>query len=256
MKRWIQYSYLSLVYLFLYFPIGILIVYSFNQSTYSMLWHQFTWQWYRTLLSDTNLAIVTLHSLEIGILTATLATLLGTTVATYFYYFRFVGRNFLQSLMFILIVFPDIVMAISMLIFFSLLKINLGFYTLLLAHIMLCVPFTIVTIYGRLVNFDVNLIEAARDLGASDLTIIKSIVIPLLWSAILSAWLLSFTLSLDDVVISFFVTGPDFQTLPLYIYSLVRLGLNPELNALCSVVFILTLGLVLLSHQLSVKKKI
>jgi spermidine/putrescine transport system permease protein len=133
-------------------------------------------------------------------------------------------------------------------------KISLGFFTLLFAHITFCIPFVAVTVYSRITGLDKNIFEAARDLGAKDFTIFLRIIIPLLWPAIIAGWLLSFTLSLDDVIISYFVTGPDFQILPLQIFSMVRLGVTPEVNALCSVMFTVTLFIVIIS-QLMLRKK-
>lgn len=253
MNRLAKFSYLAAVYLFFYFPIAVLIIYSFNNSAYSLLWHGFTWDWYRQLAHDTNLAIVAIHSLVIGVLAATLATLMGTLAAFCLYRYQFYGKKLLHALMFVLIVSPDIVMGISLLILFSTLKVQLGFWTLLLSHITFCIPFVTVTVYSRITGLDRNIFEAARDLGADDFVTFKRVIVPLLWPAILAGWLLSFTLSLDDVIISFFVTGPDFQILPLQIYSMVRLGMKPELNALCSVMFGLTLLIVVIS-QLALKK--
>ena len=246
--------YTFLIYFFFYIPIIILMVYSFNNSAFSLVWHGFTWQWYAQLWNDADLQVVTLHSLVIGVLAATIATALGCMAAVSLYRYKFYGKKLLHGLIFILIVSPDIVMGISLLILFSALKIPLGFWTLLLAHITLCLPFVAVTIYSRLVGFDRNIFEAAKDLGAKDLVIFLKIIVPLLAPAILAAWLLSFTLSLDDVMISYFVTGPDFNILPLQIYSLVRLGVTPEINALCSVLFVFTLVIVPIS-QLALQRK-
>ncbi len=254
MNKITKISYLAVVYLFFYFPIAVLIVYSFNNAQYSMLWHGFTLAWYQQLIADTDLQVVAIHSLVIGILAATLATAIGTVAAVCLYRYRFSGKKLLHSLLFILIVSPDIVMGISLLILFSTLKITLGFWTLLLSHITFCMPFVAVTVYSRMTGLDKNIFEAAKDLGAADFTVFLRIIVPLLWPAILAGWLLSFTLSLDDVIISYFVTGPAFQILPLQIYSLVRLGVSPELNALCSVMFGLTLLIVLIS-QLMLRKK-
>jgi spermidine/putrescine transport system permease protein len=254
MNRLAKFSYLAAIYCFFYFPIIILIVYSFNDSTYSSLWHGFTLDWYKQLGEDTDLATVALHSLEVSVLAATLATFIGTLAATCLYRYSFFGKKLLHGLMFVLIVSPDIVMGISLLILFFLINMQLGFWSLLLSHITFCIPFVAVTVYGRLTGLDRNIFEAARDLGASDFVSFRRIIVPMLWPAILAGWLLSFTLSLDDVIISFFVTGPDFQILPLYIYSLVRIGLKPELNALCSVMFIITLCIVII-FQLVLRKK-
>lgn len=254
MNRITSSAYLAAVYLFFYFPIAVLVVYSFNNSTYSLLWHGFTLDWYKQLVADSDLLVVAGHSLLIGFLAATIASFIGTLAAVCLFRYQFYGKQLLHGLMFVLIVSPDIVMGISLLILFSTLKTPLGFWTLLLSHITFCIPFVAVTVYSRITGFDKNIFEAARDLGADDFTIFRRVIIPMLWPAILAGWLLAFTLSLDDVVISYFVTGPDFQILPLQIYSMVRFGMKPELNALCSVLFGLTLMIVIIS-QLALKKK-
>ncbi len=242
------------IYLFFYIPIIILVIYSFNNSAFSLVWHGFTGQWYAQLWRDADLQIVTMHSLIIGILASSIATLLGTLAAVSLYRYKFFGKKLLHSLIFILIVSPDIVLAISLLILFSALKVSLGFSTLLLAHVTFCLPFVTVTVLGRLVGFDKNIFEAAKDLGAKDSTIFFKIIVPLLAPAILAGWLLSFSLSLDDVIISYFVTGPNFNILPLQIYSMVRLGVKPEINALCTVLFAITLLFVVIS-QFALRKK-
>lgn len=246
--------YLGLIYAFFYLPIVILIVYSFNNAQYSLLWHGFTLDWYSELFTDTDLWIATWHSFFLGLMAATLATIIGLLAAVSLYRYRFFGRNFLNALVFILILSPEIVTGSSLLILFALLQIQSGFISLLLAHISFCIPFVIVTTYSRLVSFDKNIFEAAKDLGARDWLIFKRIILPLLWPALFASWLLSFTLSLDDVIISYFVAGPEFEILPLRIYSMVRSGIKPEINALCSVLFCITLVLIVLS-QLALKKK-
>ncbi len=253
MNKVTKISYCAFIYAFLYIPIIILVIYSFNNAEYSLVWHGFTLEWYRHLWQDNDLQLVTMHSLAVGVLAASTATLLGTIAAVSLYRYQFFGKKILHSLLFILIVSPDIVMAISLLILFSALKINLGFWTLLLSHITFCLPFVAVTVYGRLIGFDKNIFEAARDLGAHDFTIFRKIIVPLLWPAIIAGWLLSFTLSLDDVIISFFVTGPEYNILPLQIFSMVRLGVKPEINALCTVLFVITLFIVCVS-QLALSK--
>lgn len=246
--------YLSVIYLFLYIPIIVLIVYSFNDTQYSLLWHGFTWRWYNELFSNLDLWIATWHSFFLGIAAASLATTIGALAAVSLYRYRFPGRHFLNGLVLILILSPEIVSGAALLILFTLFKMQLGFLTLLLAHISFCLPFVIVTIYSRLITLDKYLFEAAKDLGASDAQIFFRILVPLLWPALFAAWLLSFTLSLDDVIISYFVAGPEFQILPLQIYAMVRSGVKPIINALCSVLFIITLTFAVLS-QLILKKK-
>jgi spermidine/putrescine transport system permease protein len=185
---------------------------------------------------------------------ATIAVGIGGLTAINLYRYDFFGRKLLSSLILILILSPDIVMGISLLLLFSFIKLKLGFWSLLLAHITFCIPFVVVTVYSRIVSLDENIFEAAKDLGANDLTILYRIVLPLLWPALAAGWLLSFTLSLDDVLISYFVAGPDYQILPLAIYSMVHMGIKPEVNALCSVMFALTLLLVVMTQFLLKKK--
>lgn len=247
-------SYLTSIYLFFYIPIIVLITYSFNDAQYSLLWHGVSLRWYQELFADTDLWLAALHSLALGVTAATAAMCLGGLAAINLYRYNFFGRKFLSSLIFILILSPDIVMGIALLILFSFIKIKLGFWSLLLAHITFCIPFVVVTVYSRIISLDENIFEAAKDLGANDLTILSRIVLPLLWPALIAGWLLSFTLSIDDVLISYFVAGPDFQILPLAIYSMVHLGVTPEINALCSVLFALTLLLVVVSQFLLRKK--
>ncbi|HEU5280959.1 MAG TPA: spermidine/putrescine ABC transporter permease PotC [Gammaproteobacteria bacterium] len=254
MRKFTNASYLSFIYLFFYAPILMLMVYSFNNTQYSLVWHGFTWQWYQELFNDSDLWIATWHSFFLGITAATTATVVGMLASVCLYRYQFIGRNLVQSLIFILILTPEIVTGASLLILFTLMQLPMGFTTLLLSHISFCIPFVIVTCYSRLLSFDKNIFEAAKDLGATDVTILRRIIVPLLWPALLAGWLLSFTLSLDDVIISYFVAGPEYEILPLRIYSMVRSGVKPEINALCSVLFCVTLLLVVLS-QLSLNKK-
>ena len=247
-------AYLTLIYLFFYLPILVLIIYSFNDAQYSLVWQGFTWRWYSELFSDSDLWMATWHSFMLGVTCVTIATGIGMLAAVSLYRYRFAGRNLLNGLVFILILSPEIVMGAALLILFSFLQMPLGFFSLLLAHVSFCIPFVIVTTYSRLISFDKNIFEAAKDLGASDWVIFSRIILPLLWPALFASWLLSFTLSLDDVIISYFVAGHEFQILPLQIYSMVRSGVKPEINALCTVLFAVTLTLVVLS-QLALKKK-
>jgi spermidine/putrescine transport system permease protein len=246
--------YLSLVYLFLYLPILVVIIYSFNDAKHSLVWHGFTFNWYRQLAQDHSIWVVAWHSLIIGILAATIGSFLGTLAATSLYRYKFLGKRLLYGLIFILIVSPDIVMAISLLMLYSTLKLPLGFWSLLLAHITLCMPFITIIVYSRITSLNKYIFEAAKDLGANDAIIFFRILIPLLWPGILAGWLIGFTLSLDDVIISYFVTGPSFQILPLKIYSMVRMGVKPEINALSTILLLITL-LFVLGSQLILRKK-
>jgi spermidine/putrescine transport system permease protein len=246
--------YLSMVYALLYIPIIVLIIFSFNTAKYSMVWRGFSLQWYDVLFQDTEIWRAVSHSIILGLTASMGATLLGALAAVSLFRFKFQGKNLLQGLIFILIVIPDIVMGISLLILFTRTNIPLGFLSLSLAHITFCLPFVVVTIYGRISHLDKNIFEAAIDLGANEWTILSKITLPLLLPAIIAAFLLSFTLSFDDVVISYFVSGPAFEILPLKIFSMARIGVKPELNALCAVVFILTISFVMISQRLLRKK--
>ena len=150
---------------------------------------------------------------------------------------------------------PDIVMAVSMLVLFMIIGVKLGFLSLLIAHITFCLPYVVITVSSRLSDFDGKMLEAAKDLGASEVTILRKIILPLALPSIISGWLLSFTISLDDVVVSSFVTSPSYEVLPLKIFSLVKTGVTPEVNALATIMIVFSLTLVVLS-QLVVRKKV
>ncbi|MDD2814749.1 MAG: spermidine/putrescine ABC transporter permease PotC [Thiotrichaceae bacterium] len=255
LKRLSKISYMSLIYGFLYFPILILIIYSFNDSKYSFAWKGFTLNWYHQLFDNQELLEVALNSLMVAVVSASVATLIGTLTAVALYRYHFFGKKVLYGLIYILIMSPEIVMGISLLILFIALSMPLGFWTLLLSHITFCIPFVVITVFGRLSGFNKAIIEAAKDLGASEFATFRLVVLPMLMPAVIAGWLLSFTLSMDDVIISFFVTGPNFQLLPLKIYSMVKLGVKPEINALSTIMFIITLIIVIIAQSLLREKK-
>jgi spermidine/putrescine transport system permease protein len=246
--------YLTTIYLFFYIPIITLIIYSFNRAQYSLLWHGFSLRWYQELLTDTDLWIAAGNTIILGISASTIAVFLGMLIAINLIRYHFFGRQLLYALIFIMILSPDIVMGIALLILFTFGKIKLGYVSLLLAHITFCVPYVVVIVYSRMASFDEYIFEAAKDLGAKDTIILKQIILPLLWPALIAGWLLSFSMSIDDVIISYFVAGPDFEILPLKIYSMVRLGVKPEINALCAIMFAITLILVFTSQFILRKK--
>jgi spermidine/putrescine transport system permease protein len=236
-------------YGFLYIPLIVLMIGSFRDPHL----HTWTLSFYGSLSQDPVLLGVTGNSLLVGVFAAIMATILGTMAAFIIFRYRFMGRKLLNGTILSLIILPDLVLGISLLLAFHLLGIPLGFSTLAIGHICLCLPFVAITINSRLVDMDFKLFEAARDLGATEWIIFWDIIFPQIIPALIGAFLMSFTLSMDDVVISFFLTGPDFQVLPLYIYSLVRLGISPEINALCTIIFVASLILIALS-QLSFRK--
>lgn len=255
MGRSIRFSFMALVYSFLYLPIIVLIANSFNANKFGMKWGGFTTKWYEALVNNDSLMQAAWHSLNIAIFSATAATIIGSLTAVALFRYRFRGKGAVNTMLFIVMMSPDIVMAISLLALFLVMGVQLGFFTLLVAHITFCLPFVVVTVYSRLNGFDVKMLEAAKDLGASEWTILKQIILPLAKPAVAAGWLLSFTLSLDDVIISSFVTGPTYEILPLKIYSMVKVGISPEVNALATVMLIVSLTLVV-SSQLLAREKI
>lgn len=255
MKNILKQLYVGLVYLFLYAPLLILIVYSFNSSKYAIGWQGFSLEWYRKLLSNQLILDAAINSILIAVLSSLAATVLGTLAAVSFYRYRFAGRKALYTMVYSVMMSPDIVMGISLLMFFMFIGLKVGFLTLLLSHITFCLPFVVVTVYARISGFDPNIIDAAKDLGASEFETFKHVILPMIMPSVLAGWLLSFTLSLDDVIVSFFVTGPSFEILPLKIYSMVRLGVKPEINALSTILFVFTLVTVTISQFLIKEKK-
>ncbi|WP_036832282.1 spermidine/putrescine ABC transporter permease PotC [Photobacterium sanctipauli] len=254
MGRVFKFSFMTVVYAFLYTPIIILIVNSFNASKFGMKWGGFTTKWYHQLVNNDSLMQAAWHSLNIAVFSATAAAIIGSLTAVALFRYQFRGKNFVNGMLFVVMMSPDIVMAISLLALFILVGAELGFLSLLLSHITFCLPFVVVTVYSRLKGFDVKMLEAARDLGASEWVILKQIILPLAKPAVAAGWLLSFTLSLDDVIVSSFVTGPSYEILPLKIYSMVKVGISPEVNALATIMLIVSLVLVVCSQLLAREK--
>ncbi|MGO3685457.1 MAG: spermidine/putrescine ABC transporter permease PotC [Proteus vulgaris] len=248
MGRLLRGGFMSIIYAYLYIPIIILIVNSFNSSRFGINWKGFTTDWYAILFNNDSLLQAAGHSLTMAVTSATFATLIGSLAAVALYRYRFRGKKFVGGMLFVVMMSPDIVMAISLLVLFMILGVSLGFWSLLFSHITFCLPFVVVTVYSRLSGFDVKMLEAAKDLGAGEFTILRKIIMPLAMPAVASGWLLSFTLSMDDVVVSSFVTGPSYEILPLKIYSMVKVGVSPEVNALATILLGLSLVLVLISQ--------
>ena len=255
MKRSLQNIFLFLVYAYLYIPIIILVVNSFNLDRYGLTWKGFSLNWYERLANNNTLLDAAFHSVTIAFFAATGATLVGLLTAIALYRYQFKGKKFVGGMLFIVMMSPDIVMAVSLLALFMLVGISLGFWSLLFAHITFCLPYVVVAVFSRLKGFDIKMLEAARDLGASEMTILRKIIVPLALPAIVSSWLLSFTISLDDVVVSSFVTGVSYEVLPLRIFSLVKTGVTPEVNVLATIMIIVSLTLVVLSQFISRKSK-
>ena len=243
-------SYLGLIYTLLYLPIIVLVVMSFNASKTGYNWGGFSLKWYESLVKNQAMLDAFWHSIVLGLVAATVSTVIGTLTAMALHRYNFRGKGLLNGLLFVLMMSPEIVLAISLLALFLLIGLQLGFVSLLLAHITFCLPFVVITVFARLSSSDERLMEAARDLGASELTMVRTILIPVILPAVMAGWLLAFTLSLDDVVVSTFVTGPSYEILPLRIYSMVRVGLKPEVNAIGTLLLAASLVLVIISQLL------
>lgn len=242
-----------LVYVFLYTPIILLIINSFNSNRFALKWDQFTFKWYEQLFQNDSLIQAAANSILIAITSATFATIIGLLISTALFKYNFNGKKLIKSSLFIIMMSPDIILAISFLGLFLLIGLPLGFLSLFVAHTTFCLPFVVITIYSRLSSFDKKVIEAAQDLGASEFTVFRKIITPLTKSSIISSWLLSFTLSLDDVIVSSFVTSPTYQVLPVKIYSMVRVGVSPQVNALATILLFTSLLLIFLSQLINKK---
>lgn len=254
MMKIFKWGFVGAVFAYLYLPIAILVVNSFNDSKYGYDWKGFTLKWYSQLLANDALMQAFVNSLGVACLAALGATLVGTLMALAIYRYRFPLKRTASGLLFIVMMSPDIVLAITFLIIFMALGMELGFWSLLIAHTTFCLPFVVITVYAQLKGFDKHLLEAAQDLGASEGQIFRRIILPLVFPAIVAGWLLSFTLSLDDVIISSFVTGPSFEILPIRVFSMVKVGVSPEVNVLATLLLAISLLLVTLSTLLLTRK--
>ncbi|MGB8576671.1 MAG: ABC transporter permease [Pseudolabrys sp.] len=231
---------------FLYLPITILVIYSFNASRLVTIWGGWSLAWYRQLLHDDAMLQSAWISLRVAALSASAATVLGTLAAVALTRMgRFRGRLLLSGMVYAPLVMPEVITGLSLLLLFVVVNVDRGFWTIVIAHTTLTMCFVTVIVQSRLVGFDRSLEEAAMDLGCPPLKTFLTITLPLIAPAIAAGWMLAFVLSLDDLVIASFTTGPGATTLPIRIYSEVRLGVKPEINAVCTIMIaIVALGTV------------
>jgi putrescine transport system permease protein len=231
---------------FLYLPIAILVIYSFNASQLVTVWGGWSLRWYRGLLSDQALIDSALISLAIAVISASAATVLGILAALALARMgRFRGRTLFSGMVYAPLVMPEVITGVSLLLLFVAIDLDRGFWTVTIAHTTLTMCFVAVVVQSRLVTFDMSLEEAAMDLGCPPLRTFLTVTLPVIWPAVAAGWMLAFTLSLDDLIIASFTTGPGATTLPIRIYSQVRLGVKPEINAICTVwIAIVALGVV------------
>jgi putrescine transport system permease protein len=221
---------------FLYLPIVVLVVYSFNASRLVTVWGGWSLVWYRELLNDAAILDAAWASIRIALLSATFATVLGTCAALALVRMgRFRGRLLFSGMVYAPLVMPEVITGLSLLLLFVALNVDRGFWTVVAAHTTLTMCFVTVVVQSRLIGFDRSLEEAALDLGSPPLKTFFTITLPLIFPAIAAGWMLAFSLSLDDLVVASFTTGPGATTLPIRIYSQVRLGVKPEINAICTI---------------------
>ncbi len=238
---------------FLYLPMLLLAIYSFNASRINAVWVGFTFEWYIALFKNQRVLAALTNSLIIATITTIISTVLGTMAAISLNRYRFKHRTTINNLLYLPMLIPEIVMGLSLLVMFSQLQISLGKTTLIISHITFCISFVIITVGARLEGMRTDLEEAAQDLYATPWQTFRYITLPLAMPGIVAGALMAFTLSIDDFVISFFVAGPDSTTLPLYIYALVKRGISPEINALSTIMILTTILLVLLSQWFQIR---
>lgn len=226
------------MFVFLYVPILILVVYSFNANKVVGVWTGFSTRWYLELFQDESVANALWISLWVAFWSTVVSTILGTTAALALERYRFRGKTTFDAVLYLPVIIPDIVMALSTLLFFVMFVIPLSRYTILIAHIAFNISFVAIVVRARLAGMDAGLEEAAADLGADEWTTFRRITLPLLMPGIVAAALLAFTLSLDDFVITFFVAGPGSTTLPVKVYSMIKFGVTPEVNAVSTLMFL------------------
>ena len=235
-------------YLFLYLPLAIVVVYSFNDSRLNAEWVGFTIDWYRKLASNDEMISAAINSLAIALVASLVSTALGTMAGVAMHRYRL---RLLPVLVLTPIAVPEILMGVALLIFFVLLNFTLGLVSVALAHIAFCIGFVAIVVRARLAGMDESLIEAARDCGATPWQAFRRITLPLIMPGVIAGALMAFTLSIDDFVITFFTAGAGTVTLPLQIYSMIKIAVTPEVNAVSTLLMLLTLVLILVAARLS-----
>jgi len=246
-------SYALLFYFFLYAPIILVVIFSFNTSRFPTHWTGFTLDWYETLFSDFAIGRALRNTLIVSITSTIISTIIGTMVSVGLERYRFRAKSSLDAMLFLPIIIPDIAMAIMLLAFFVLINMELGLSTIIISHVAFNIAFVAVIVRARMASIDPALEEAANDLYANEWKAFWKVTFPLLLPGILGGALFAFTLSLDDYVITFFTSGPGSTTLPVRIYSMVKRGITPEINAVSSLMLLASLFLVPLSLYLQRK---
>ncbi len=250
LPRWLI-GFSAVVYFLLHLPVLVLVVFSFNDSKFSVDWQGFTLQWYQRLLERPDILRGLKASLIVGAAATVISAVLGTLLALALARQRFRGRRTLEGFLYVPVVTPEIVTGISLLLLFALLKFPLGLATITIAHVAFCISFVVIVVLARIQGMDENLEEAAMILGADEITTFWKVTVPQLWPGILSGALLAFTISFDDYVITSFVSGPGSSTLPIVVYGMVRKNVEPSINAISTIILVATAILLYLADRLA-----
>jgi len=238
------------VFLFFYLPIVILVLFSFNQSRLNIIWTGFTLDWYAALWRDTVLVRTLENSVIVATATTVVSVVLGTAGGWLLYRFRYRASGFLETLVFMPMIVPEVILGVSLLILFVTIGLQLGYTTIVISHVTFCFPFVMAAVQARLAGLDPALEEAALDLGATPLQAFTKVLVPYLMPAIVSGALMSFTLSLDELIVTYFTASAGTRTLPLEIFGRVKKGLDPSLNAISTVLIGVTVLAVFLTEML------
>ena len=231
--------YSVLVFMFFYIPLVVLMAFSFNDSKLGTVWTGFTFEWYVKLFNNSQIIEATVNSLIVAVITTIISTVLGVLGALVLHRYIFPGRKAISFIFFIRVVIPEIVLAVALLSLYGAMNIQLGLLTIVPGHVVFATSFVILVLLARLAGMDNALEEAAKDLGANEWHTFWKVTFPLLFPGILAGALMAFTISLDEFVVAFFTTGPGSNTLPVLVYSMVRRGVSPEINALSTILILL-----------------
>ena len=251
-KKWKWSNFLlAIMILLMYFPLVMVVIFSFNESRLSANFTGFSLKWYETLANDRDLKEALFNSILLGVLSCGISAVIGTLGAVGMARVKYKTKGMMEYLSTIPIMIPEIILGMVFLVFFSMLNLPFGMTTLVIAHTTFCIPYIFMMVKARLVGIDKSLEEAARDLGAGPIRTFFDITMPLIAPAVLSGSLLAFAMSFDDVVISIFVNGPRLNTLPVKVYAQLKTGVTPEINALCTIILVVITAVLLLSSFLS-----
>ena len=244
-----------LVYAFLYAPIAVLVVFSFNSERQTAVWKHFTLDWYRVLFRDELIGHAVMNSLIVGVVATVVATVIGTMAGLALARHEFRGKNATRSLIYLPVIVPEIVMGAALLSLFGFIAMRLSLTTVILAHIAFSISYVALVVRARLAGFDRSLEEAAMDLGANRWQTFWRVTLPLIAPGVVAGALLVFTLSIDDYIITSLVAGPGATTLPLQIYSMVKTGVTPEINAVSTLLLAVTIGLIATAQRLETSRR-